>query len=138
MNHLASTSLEPLVFAGSNTGIGFESALNFARRGARVILACRSPAKGEEAATQIKELTNNDQVVFRLLDNASQESVRQFAGKILREEPRLDILVHNAGESEIMFAALKAPPRPRSPFTLPSPSYFPLFIFSPLILKRSR
>ncbi|XP_038058991.1 retinol dehydrogenase 12-like [Patiria miniata] len=88
-----------VIVTGSNTGIGFESALNFARRGARVILACRNPSKGEEAAAKIRELTGNDQAVFRLLDNAKQESVRQFAEVILREESRLDILVHNAGVS---------------------------------------
>ncbi|XP_033627246.1 retinol dehydrogenase 12-like [Asterias rubens] len=87
------------IVTGSNSGIGKETALDFARRGARVILACRNPAKGEEAAKEIRELTDNDQVVFRLLDNASLESVRSFAETILKEESRLDVLVNNAGVS---------------------------------------
>ena len=91
------TQTQLLVASGSNSGIGKETALDFARRGARVILACRNPAKGEEAAKEIRELTDNDQVVFRLLDNASLESVRSFAETILKEESRLDVLVNNAG-----------------------------------------
>ncbi|XP_022096229.1 retinol dehydrogenase 12-like [Acanthaster planci] len=95
----ASLTGKTVIVTGSNTGIGYESALNFARRGGRVILACRNRAKGEEAAAKIRQLTGNEQVVFRLLDNACQKSVREFAKVILREEARLDILVHNAGVS---------------------------------------
>ena len=39
---------------GSNTGIGYVSARELARKGAKVILAARSPEKGEEAVRRIK------------------------------------------------------------------------------------
>ena len=38
------------IITGSNSGIGKETALDFAKRGARVILACRDEKKASEAA----------------------------------------------------------------------------------------
>ena len=86
-----------VIITGANTGIGKETAIDLARRGARVIIACRSAEKGEEALMEVRAKSGNDHVVFRRLDLASLESVRQFASKVLEEEPTIDILVNNAG-----------------------------------------
>lgn len=80
-------------------GIGKFIALDFARRGARVILACRSEARGTAALHEIKERTGNSDVHLRLVDLSCMESVREFAGRILKEEKSLHILVNNAGVS---------------------------------------
>jgi retinol dehydrogenase-13 len=85
------------IVTGSNTGMGKETALELARRGARVILGCRNRETGEAAAQEISRVTGNDQVVFRHLDLASFSSVREFAGTVLREEQCIDVLVNNAG-----------------------------------------
>ena len=85
------------IITGANSGIGIETAIDFAGRNARVILACRSVEKGEKAAVEVREKSGNDDVVFRQLDLASLASVRQFAATVLEEEPRIDILVNNAG-----------------------------------------
>ncbi|XP_035690790.1 retinol dehydrogenase 13-like isoform X2 [Branchiostoma floridae] len=85
------------VITGANAGIGRETALDLARRGGRIILACRSRERAEEARQDIIRQTDNQNVVFRKLDLASLESVRQFAEEMKREEGRLDILINNAG-----------------------------------------
>ena len=86
-----------VIITGANTGIGLETAVDLAKRSARVILACRSVERGETAAVQVRKRSGSDNVVFVRLDLASLDSVRKFAAKILEEEPRIDILINNAG-----------------------------------------
>ena len=85
------------IITGANSGIGLETAVDLAKRNARVILACRSVERGERAAVEVRKRSGNDNVVFVQLDLASLESVRKFSAKILEEEPRIDILINNAG-----------------------------------------
>lgn len=73
--------------------------MDFARRNARVILACRSHERGQKAVDEIKKETGNKNVTLSLLDTSSMASVRSFAERILKEEKKLDILVNNAGAS---------------------------------------
>lgn len=87
------------IVTGANTGIGKFIALDFARRGARVILACRSEARGKAALKEIREKTGNSDVHLRLVDLSSMDSVKEFAKGILEEEKALHILVNNAGVS---------------------------------------
>ncbi|XP_034726604.1 retinol dehydrogenase 12 [Etheostoma cragini] len=87
------------IVTGANSGIGKSIALDFARRGARVILACRSEARGTAALKEIREKTGNDDIHLRLVDLSSLDSVREFTKRILVEEKALHILVNNAGAS---------------------------------------
>ncbi|XP_038141902.1 dehydrogenase/reductase SDR family member 13-like isoform X2 [Cyprinodon tularosa] len=86
-----------VIVTGSNTGIGKSTALEIAKRGARVILACRNKEKGETAAFDIRAESGNNQVLLMELDLSSLKSVRRFAETFLNTEPRLDILINNAG-----------------------------------------
>ncbi|XP_068441818.1 dehydrogenase/reductase SDR family member 13-like [Clinocottus analis] len=86
-----------VIVTGSNTGIGKTTAIDLAKRGARVILACRSKQRGEAALEEVKKESNSNQVVFMPLDLGSLKSVRSFAETFLKSEPRLDILINNAG-----------------------------------------
>ncbi|XP_065311202.1 retinol dehydrogenase 11-like isoform X5 [Dermacentor albipictus] len=85
-----------IIITGANTGIGKETARELARRNARVILACRNPVKAKEAADDIHASTGRS-VVLMQLDLCSLNSVRQFARHVLATEPRLDVLILNAG-----------------------------------------
>lgn len=92
----ASMRGKTVIITGGNSGIGKETAKKLARRKARVILACRNTRKAEEAAREIFEETERD-VVVKHLDLASFKSVREFAADIIKTEPRLDVLINNAG-----------------------------------------
>ncbi|KAJ8342105.1 hypothetical protein SKAU_G00320330 [Synaphobranchus kaupii] len=86
-----------VIVTGGNTGIGKATALDLARRGARVILACRSKPRAEAAVYDIRRESGNSEVVYMQLDLASLKSVRSFAETFLKTEPRLDLLINNAG-----------------------------------------
>uniref|UniRef100_G3PFC0 NADP-retinol dehydrogenase n=2 Tax=Gasterosteus aculeatus aculeatus TaxID=481459 RepID=G3PFC0_GASAC len=85
------------LITGANTGIGKETALELAVRGARVIMACRNVDKGEEAADSIRAAHPEAQVEVRELDLADTCSIRAFAQKFLGEVNSLHILINNAG-----------------------------------------
>lgn len=89
------------IITGSNVGIGKETALEFYKRGAKVIMACRNIEKAERAAADIVKqtegLSNTGQLTVRQLDLSSFESIRKCAQDITRDEPAIHLLVNNAG-----------------------------------------
>ena len=86
-----------VIITGGNTGIGKEVALDLAKRGGRVIIACRDLTRGATAQKEIVRESGNDSVVLRKLDLASMKSIHEFADQILEEESRIDVLICNAG-----------------------------------------
>lgn len=86
-----------IIVTGANAGIGYETAFNLARRGAKVFLACRDDEKGKTAAEEIIKKTGNKHVFYKNLDLASLDSVRRFADDFKRNEVKLDVLINNAG-----------------------------------------
>ena len=85
------------IVTGSNSGIGFETALELAEKGATVVMACRSLPKAEAAARQIRQTDPPGEVVVMELDLGDLDSVRQFAAAFLARYNRLDLLINNAG-----------------------------------------
>ncbi len=77
------------IVTGGNSGIGFHTVKELAAHGASVVIACRNPEAGAEAARQM-----SGEVRVEPLDLASQTSVREFAE---RWDGPLDLLVNNAG-----------------------------------------
>nr|XP_055058712.1 retinol dehydrogenase 11-like [Misgurnus anguillicaudatus] len=86
-----------VLITGANSGIGKETAVDIARRGARVIMACRDMDRANKAAEEIRKRSGNGNIVVRRLDLASLQSVRALAKEIKDNEDRLDILINNAG-----------------------------------------
>eukprot|EP00443_Scrippsiella_acuminata_P038598 CAMPEP_0115173702 /NCGR_PEP_ID=MMETSP0270-20121206/3460_1 /TAXON_ID=71861 /ORGANISM="Scrippsiella trochoidea, Strain CCMP3099" /LENGTH=351 /DNA_ID=CAMNT_0002586519 /DNA_START=15 /DNA_END=1070 /DNA_ORIENTATION=- len=78
-------------------GIGYESCLELARKGAHVIMAGRSKSKGEEALRALHAELPQAKAEFQQLDLASLESVKQFADSFLARSLPLNILINNAG-----------------------------------------
>jgi len=82
---------------GANRGLGREVTRDLARRGARVIMACRNEADGEAAAATLRaQEPDRGALEVRPLDLASLASVEAFAAG-LADERRLDLLANNAG-----------------------------------------
>ncbi|MDZ7689046.1 MAG: oxidoreductase [Halobacteriales archaeon] len=84
------------VVTGANSGIGFEATKALARKGAEVVMACRSTERGEDAVGEIRSEVDYGELVVKELDLASLASVRDFA-KRMNDEEEIDVLVNNAG-----------------------------------------
>ena len=83
------------VITGANSGIGYVTARELARRGARVLLACRSEARGAGAGERLVAEVPGAEVQFARLDLGDLACVREFAAAYPYD--RLDLLVNNAG-----------------------------------------
>lgn len=88
-----------VIVTGANSGIGYATALELARRGARVIAACRDDVKGRTAVESIIRATKNKSVKYIHLDLSSLASVRKFVEIFKSTEAKLDVLINNAGAS---------------------------------------
>ncbi|HET9771870.1 MAG TPA: oxidoreductase [Acidimicrobiia bacterium] len=85
------------VVTGANRGLGLEVTRHLARRGARVIMACRDAAAGDASAAALRSAGDvTGELEVRPLDLASLASVEKLAGE-LAGEARLDLLANNAG-----------------------------------------
>ena len=86
-----------VIITGANSGIGYESTLELARKGAEVILASRDQLKAERAIQNIRREIPGAKLKFIQVDLASLESIRNFADDFKENYDRLDILLNNAG-----------------------------------------
>lgn len=83
------------IVTGANSGLGRITALELARHGAQVVVACRSVEKGEAAAEEILAVAGGPKPRVHALDLGSLDSVRRFAAQF--SDQRVDLLVNNAG-----------------------------------------
>lgn len=77
---------------GASRGIGLCAARALAGMGARVLMVCRDRARGEQARAH----AGGDTALY-LADLSSQRSLRALAAEVIAQEPRLDVLVNDAG-----------------------------------------
>jgi NAD(P)-dependent dehydrogenase (short-subunit alcohol dehydrogenase family) len=80
---------------GASSGIGRESALRFARRGAKVVVS----ARGEEGLDSLVEEIRREggQATAVVADTSEFEQVKAVADRAVEEYGRLDTWVHLAG-----------------------------------------
>jgi NAD(P)-dependent dehydrogenase (short-subunit alcohol dehydrogenase family) len=93
------------IVTGANSGLGRITAIELARHGAEVIVACRSAEKGRDAAEEIGAVAIGPEPRVQELDLSSLESIRGFAQKF--SGGQVDLLVNNAG-------VMMTPPRTTS------------------------
>jgi len=85
-----------ILITGGNSGIGLVAAVELAKRGAELVLACRDSEKTAAALTQINAAAQTPAVNLPV-ELASQQSVRALAADFLNQYDRLDVLINNAG-----------------------------------------
>ncbi len=85
------------IVTGANVGLGFHTARELARAGARVTMACRSVERGEAAAARIRAEQPQAQVAVEMLDVSSLVSVHAFSEKVISAGLPIHLLVNNAG-----------------------------------------
>ena len=86
-----------IVVTGANSGTGLEAALRFAGAGARVILAVRTPEKGDAAKAEILAAHPHAELEVRRVDLAELASVAAFADGLIGDGRPVDVLINNAG-----------------------------------------
>jgi NAD(P)-dependent dehydrogenase (short-subunit alcohol dehydrogenase family) len=85
------------VVTGANSGLGYVTALELARKGATVVMGCRDTTRGEQAVRRLREEVPDADVELRTLDLASLANIEEFAAAVSASYPALDLLVNNAG-----------------------------------------
>ncbi|KAM5386659.1 hypothetical protein ACJZ2D_000622 [Fusarium nematophilum] len=85
------------IVTGGNAGVGYETSLQLAKRGARVYIASRSQDRVSKAIADMKQDSGSLDLRFLKLDLQDLQSVKNAAAEFLAREPRLDILINNAG-----------------------------------------
>jgi NAD(P)-dependent dehydrogenase (short-subunit alcohol dehydrogenase family) len=86
-----------VIVTGSNTGIGYETALALYKSGAHVIVACRDEHKAEKAVSEMKKQKGSGSLTIGILDLASLKSVKHFAEQFIAQHQELHLLINNAG-----------------------------------------
>jgi NAD(P)-dependent dehydrogenase (short-subunit alcohol dehydrogenase family) len=86
-----------IVVTGANAGLGLATVRELARKGARVILACRNLEKAAKAVEIIRGDTPDASLEVSRIDLGDLGSVHEFADRFAREHERLDVLVNNGG-----------------------------------------
>lgn len=73
------------IVTGANTGIGYETTIQLAKRGARVYMACRDMKTCDKARRQAVYLSSNKHIYCRQCDLSSQQSIRDFVKKCVSQ-----------------------------------------------------
>lgn len=83
-----------VLITGATSGLGFALAVEFAIRGARVIMACRSSIP--EAGEKVRKLSGSDLVEMRYIDLSKIGTIHDFVDALAEEKVRVDICIFNA------------------------------------------
>ncbi len=86
-----------ILITGANSGLGRVSAEILAGKGAEVLLVCRNLEKAETTRREISAKTDKPNLHAYSADLSAMDDVRRLGEQVLKNHPRLDILMNNAG-----------------------------------------
>jgi NAD(P)-dependent dehydrogenase (short-subunit alcohol dehydrogenase family) len=84
-----------VIVTGASSGLGEAAALNFARQGARLVIAARREDKSEHVVRQIEAL--GGEALFIKTDVTKSADIKALVDGTMAEFGRLDCAVNNAG-----------------------------------------
>ena len=88
------------VITGGNTGIGYSTARELARKGAKVVIGCRNDERGRDAVARIKQELSGTRgpvhIDYLNLDLSSFKNIKSFVSSFRAKYYSLDILMLNA------------------------------------------
>lgn len=87
--------MKTVLITGCSTGIGYSTALLFARRGFNVIATMRNLDKSHDLLKQAKQEKLN--IDIRHLDITDDSSIQMIVASILQDYKKIDVLINNAG-----------------------------------------
>ena len=90
-------SQRSFMITGANSGIGKETALALAKKGATVHMVCRNETRGNEAKTEIIETSGNQNIFLHILDMSNPCKIVEFVNGFAESGRELHVLVNNAG-----------------------------------------
>jgi len=135
------SSTKVILVTGSNSGIGYELVHLLAAKGHTVYLAARKENAGIDAVAKIKKEKNLD-VKFVQLDVTEIASIEAAVAKIQKDEGRLNVLVNNAGISELSTPQSAAKPNIASIRAAFEPNFYGMIqttaAFLPLLRASSK
>ncbi len=86
-----------ILVTGATDGIGRQTALELAQRGAHVLLHGRNPKRAPAVLAELRHRTGNERLEYLNADFAALAEVRALAEAVLARYDRLDALINNAG-----------------------------------------
>lgn len=86
-----------VVLTGPTSGLGRAAAGSLARMGAHLVLVGRDAGRLERTREEVRATIQDAAITTVVADMASLASVRAAADEILAREPRIDVIVDNAG-----------------------------------------
>ncbi|NDI36023.1 SDR family NAD(P)-dependent oxidoreductase [Chengkuizengella sediminis] len=89
------------LITGANSGIGKAAAIQIAKKGYHVILACRNQTRGEKALQDVKTVSSSESVELMLVDMSLKSSIKDMVKKYRAKYNKLDILINNAAFFDI-------------------------------------
>lgn len=85
------------VITGANTGIGYQTALALAKKGADILVIARDEDKVKNTIDRLVAESQNRNIDGTVIDLSSQRDLRSGAKDILTKKPVIDVLINNAG-----------------------------------------